>query len=240
LTVYKDEAEARAAGLKPGAYYEQGWKDNHTWVVWRKEDLDPNDRVQFIPLEIPTLRWEVRDEIDKYTTLTVNGLRCVLKANELNDVNRFFYNAYQNIVEAWKESERTKRTGVMTPKLQKMIDKYSATDSPYQWFYNPSAITAWMDQDGRYTTHEHKISTEPGTEGMPMTKREIEEYKMAKEKDAAADKKKGIKEDSSKDIKLDKKAGVKEGGFVPFAKKGKRKPGPTGEYKGKNPAGEKK
>jgi len=64
---------------------------------------------------------------------------------------------------------------------------------------------------------------------------------MAKEKDAAADKKKGIKEDSPKDIKLDKKAGVKEGGFVPFTKKGKgkRKPGPTGEYKGKNNAGEK-
>ena len=49
-------------------------------------------------------------------------------------------------------------------------------------------------------------------------------------KDKAADKKKGIKEGSSQDEAIDKK-----GGFVPFAKKGKgkRKAGPTGEYKGK-------
>lgn len=53
--------------------------------------------------------------------------------------------------------------------------------------------------------------------------------------DKAADKKKGIKQGSPEDLAIDKK-----GGFVPFAKKGKRKAGPTGEYKGKNPAGEKK
>lgn len=154
---YKDQTEARAAGLKPGAAYDGGW------VAWRKEDLDPNDVVTFVPLEIPYQKVYEQDG-KKYSYLTVNGLQCVLCINEVNTVNRFFYNAYQNNLDGVRELEKFKRTG---PK-----------DAPWSeggirgtntWVYMPESRSAWFDEDGREISSGdyYVIDDRPGREGMP-------------------------------------------------------------------------
>lgn len=193
--IFKNEAAAREAGLKPGEGYElpiphtekeyhftpvpQGWaptvvhyETTSTYVKWRKEDLDPNDRVTFTPEEIPN--WRSKDvDGKKYMIFEVNGLECLLILDEPNTVNRIFFNAYEDSRRQAIEVEQFKRDG---PKWRFWrSDNYNAGT----WTFDPEVKTAWLDQNGHYLNpnETYTISTEPGTEGMPMTAREMQEHK---------------------------------------------------------------
>lgn len=155
---FQDEEEARAAGLKPGQAYAGGW------VSWKVEDLDPKDTVSFVPREIQGQRYQDVDG-EKYLYLTVNGLMCVLHLNEINTINRFFYNAYLDNFNGAKALEEFKRKGP-SPAMWDQGGPLGGNT----WYYEGEAHGGWMDQDGKYLrSDEHYSITEPGLEGMPIS-----------------------------------------------------------------------
>lgn len=151
--------------LKPG----EGFGD--TWVKWSKGDLDPNDQVTFVPQEIPNWR-PTEQEGKRYMVFSVNGLECLLTLDEPNTVNRIFFNAYEDSQRQAIEVEQFKRIG---PKSG--LFSYDFPAGPV-WTFDPEPKSAWLDQNGHYLNpnETYTISTEPGTEGMPMSEREVQEH----------------------------------------------------------------
>ena len=168
MTYYATEEEARAAGLKPGEEFRPG-KDGI--IPWRKEDLDPSDRVTFIPLALPGTK--ERDG-EQFLLLTVNGLQCRLQINVENTCNRMFYNAYQDNYKHYQDLEQLKRTGLPLNDYEThLMGGYGLTD--IQWHFDPAPGGAWLDQNGQtIKDNNHTILTD---RDIPMTPEEREEEK---------------------------------------------------------------
>lgn len=118
------------------------------WIPWRKEDLNPEDTVEFVPQPIPTITFPMLDEEGhQKILLDVNDLKCWLTVGVPNRVNRFFKNAYDNAYQAWKELESFKRNGPEAAPWGR-----TGPDGRPAWHYEPMALTFGLDIDGRYLT----------------------------------------------------------------------------------------
>lgn len=166
MTYYATEEEARAAGLKPGEEFGPGIGGV---IPWRKEDLDPNDTVTFVPLPLPGTK---EGDGEQFLLLTVNGLTCNLKINVANTCNRMFYDAYQDNFNQYRELEQLKRTGLPLNDYEThLMGGYGLTD--IQWHFDPAPGGAWLDQHGRTVKDDkHTILTD---RDIPMTPEEREE-----------------------------------------------------------------
>lgn len=131
--------------LKPGSYIMGiDGKPTGNSIPWRKEDLDPNDKVKFVPLPVPGLVFPFADENGmQKIRLDVNNLVCWLTCGVENEVNRFFYNVYQNGLDSYRELEKFKRTG---PAFAPWGAR--GPDGGPAWLYVPQAATFGMDDRG--------------------------------------------------------------------------------------------
>lgn len=139
--------------LPGGTYYgkkEDGSIDRSNvlgWRPWKKEDLDANDVVSFVPAYLPALfKPGIEGPMgEKYIYLDVNNLGCWLQVAHLNTVNRFFYNAYKNLEDQIGALEHFKRNG---PDNAPWGSKFP--DGRRNWHFQPEAYTFGIDLDGRY------------------------------------------------------------------------------------------
>lgn len=158
MTEYKDEGEARAAGLKPGEIYYKS-KNVYTWVQWTKEDLKDQELIQFVPLQIPNQRhYHLGDGKIGYI-LDVNNLKCLLRVGEINVVHKMFYDTYKNNLDQMIELEKFKRTGPESAPWTAGGPWDEATGKGKNtWFYKPEA-SAWLDENGQemYGTQDGKF-----------------------------------------------------------------------------------
>ena len=149
----KTKTLAQRMGVRPGTEYQlKGDPYSLTWVPWEYGDLDPNDRVAFVPLPIPSLfNGGIKDEDGcPMVKMDVNDLECWLTAGKLNTVNRFFYNAYKDSENLWRETERFKRNG---PEFAPW--SHGGMSGQNTWHFQPSVPAFGIDEDGRY------VQTEP-------------------------------------------------------------------------------
>lgn len=118
------------------------------WIPWRKEDLNSEDLVEFVPQPIPSITFPMLDsEGHQKILIDVNDLKCWLTVGVTNKVNRFFKNAYDDAYKAWKELETFKRNGPVSAPWGRV-----GPDGRPSWHYEPMALTFGMDIDGRYLT----------------------------------------------------------------------------------------
>lgn len=139
------EAQAAERRRKPGELTAPG-APNTGWIPWTKADLDAADLVEFVPLPVPSIIYPIPDENGHQKIfLDVNDLKCALTVGVPNRVNRFFYNAYMNAYDTWRELESFKRQGpAWAP--------WGATDPQGRrtWHFDASAVSFGMDDEGRY------------------------------------------------------------------------------------------
>src|SRR5690348_1207087 len=97
------EAAKKAAqekGLwKPGGFVPfKGYESQ--WVAWTKDDLDPNETVQFIAQNpLGTQGGVLYGEKGRTgMVLDVNGLTCAITFYQLNEINKFFYSRYEAMI----------------------------------------------------------------------------------------------------------------------------------------------
>ncbi len=96
--------------LKPGTVLGTGV--NASWVPWTKNDLDPDDLVEFSPLPIPGIVYPFPDENGyQKIRLDINGLVVWFTCGTPNIVNRYFYNEYVDKLANWRAIENFKRNG---------------------------------------------------------------------------------------------------------------------------------
>lgn len=128
---------------KPGTVLPGG-----NWIPWRKDDLNPEDQVEFVPQPVPGLVFPMLDEEGhQKILLDVNDLKCWLTVGVPNKVNRYFKNVYDNCYDAWRELENFKRNGPIVAPWGRF-----GPDGRPAWHYEPMALTFGMDIDGRYLT----------------------------------------------------------------------------------------
>jgi hypothetical protein len=140
-TVDSYAARPHGGRLQPGTVLAGG-----NWVPWRKEDLDQSNKVEFVPAPVPSLVFPMTDEDGRQKIrLDVNDLVCWLTVGVSNHVNRFFYNAYMDAYNSWKELEYFKRHGPEYAPWGR-----TGPDGRPAWHFEPFALTAGMDIDGRY------------------------------------------------------------------------------------------
>lgn len=125
----------RAEGYKPGQATPSGG-----WIPWRYEDINPKDRVEFIPqlvhsLLLPGLKGPHGNAVMK---VDINDLACLFEVGVVNDVARFFYNGYKNSLDGEIELENFKNGG-----------RESAPWDREHWMYRPYAPTFGIDSEGR-------------------------------------------------------------------------------------------
>lgn len=121
---------------------------NVAFVPWRKDDLDSEDTIDFVPQPIPSLVFPLTDEEGRQKIkLDVNDLVCWLTVGVSNKTNRFFYNAYMDSYNSWRELENFKRRG---PEIAPW--GRTGPDGRSAWLYDPAATTFGMDIDGRSLT----------------------------------------------------------------------------------------
>jgi hypothetical protein len=130
---------------KPGTYIvDQQGKPTGATIPWTKQDLDPEDTVEFVPIPVPGLVYPFMDENGyQKIRLDVNNLVCWLTCGVPNKVNRFFWNVYDNSLQGYRELERFKRNGpAWAPWGARGPDGGPA------WLYVPQAATFGMDDRG--------------------------------------------------------------------------------------------
>src|SRR5690348_9620485 len=138
-----DSAGKEPERLKQGTVLPGG-----NWIPWRKQDLNPEDKVPFVPQPVPSLVFPMLDDEGRQKILLdVNDLKCWLTVGVVNEVNQFFKNAYDNAYESWKELENFKRNGPIAAPWGAR-----GPDGRPSWHYEPMALTFGMDIDGRYLT----------------------------------------------------------------------------------------
>jgi hypothetical protein len=138
---------------KPGMILGKPGDPNAPWVPWRKEDLDSTDTVTFSPMPIPSLVFPITDEEGRQKIkLDVNDLVCWLTVGVPNTTNRLFYNAYMNSYDTWKDLENFKRRGPEIAPWGRV-----GPDGRPSWYYDPSAASFGMTDDGRYLPRGQNI-----------------------------------------------------------------------------------
>lgn len=143
--------------LKPGQALPGG-----AWVQWKKDDLDPEDVVTFVPLPIPGMVYPFADELGyQKIKLDINGLVCWLTCGVENTINRFFYNVYEAGLANHRELEAFKRNG---PAYAPWGTR--GPDGRPAWQYTPMAPSFGMNVDG----HSLRIG---GPTPLDMTPSEI-------------------------------------------------------------------
>ena len=144
----EQEQPPRPSRPKPGSLLGNPSDRNVGWVPWRKDDLDPEDTVEFVPQPIPSLVFPMTDEEGRQKIrLDVQDLVCWLTVGVPNKVNKFFYNAYQDAYSTWKELEAFKRRG---PNVAPWGAR--GPDGRPSWHYEPFALSFGLDDDGHYVT----------------------------------------------------------------------------------------
>lgn len=141
---YEQPAIASVNRPRPGTVLGDG--PNASWVPWRREDLDPEDMIEFVPQPVPSLVFPLLDEDGhQVIKLDLNDLVCWMTVGVPNKINRFFYNGYMDCYNNWKDLENFKRKG---PISAPWGDK--GPDGRPTWHYEPMALTFGLDPDGRY------------------------------------------------------------------------------------------
>jgi hypothetical protein len=129
------------AQLRPG----QVIPGTQNWRPWNRNDLDPENMVSFVPMPVPGLVFPlIDDEGRQKIKLDVNDLVCWLTCGIENRVNMFFYQAYKNSYDQWRELEYFKRHG---PSYAPWGT--SGEDGQGAWKYIPVAASFGMTADGR-------------------------------------------------------------------------------------------
>lgn len=132
----------------PGSLTGRPGDRNVGWIPWRKEDLNPDDSIDFVPAPVPTLVFPMTDEEGRQKIrLDVNDLVCWLTVGVPNRVNKFFKNAYDNGFDTWRELENFKRKGPSVAPWGQV-----GPDGRPSWYYDPMTISFGMDDDGHAIT----------------------------------------------------------------------------------------
>lgn len=130
------------AGAMPGSKVGDG--PGATWIPWSINHLNKDDVVSVWPEPIPGLLYPAYDKQGRQKLcVDVNGLRCWMTVGVPQQINRFFFNAYQNALDMWHEAEQFKREG---PPGASWGDK----DGNNTWRVTDGAPSFGMDIDGRY------------------------------------------------------------------------------------------
>lgn len=147
--VVPQQVEPQTPGKpRPGSLTGRIGERNVGWVPWRKDDLNPDDAIDFVPAPVPTLVFPMTDEEGRQKIrLDVNDLVCWLTVGVPNRVNKFFKNAYDNAFDTWRELENFKRKGPA-------VAPWGAVgpDGRPSWYYDPMTLSFGMDDDGHAIT----------------------------------------------------------------------------------------
>lgn len=113
---------------------------------WTREDLEGQDKFDFVPQFIPGAVHPIEDANGKFHIfLDVNNLQCCLTVWELNRVSGMFYWAYKNIEDQWKLTEEFKKKGPINgPHVTGGLGGQNT------WYYQGQAPAAWINLEGGY------------------------------------------------------------------------------------------
>lgn len=149
LVVESDKEEVVRDGRpRPGSLLGDPRDRNVGWVPWRKDDLDPNEYIEFVPAPVPSLVFPMTDEEGRQKIrLDVNDLVCWLTVGIPNRVNKFFHNAYMDAYNSWRELEAFKRRGPAFAPWGSV-----GPDGRPSWYFEPVALSFGMDENGHAIT----------------------------------------------------------------------------------------
>lgn len=133
-------APVNAPNLKPG----QLIPGTQNWRPWTKQDLDPEDMVEFVPLPVPSLLYPMVDDLGRQKIrLDINNLGVWFTVGEVTRVNRFYWNPYNDAYLQWKELENFKRFGPIGAPWG------NGEPGNPAWKYIPFAPSFGMTEEGR-------------------------------------------------------------------------------------------
>lgn len=144
----EDTSRVNSGRPRPGSLLGDQYDRNVGWVPWRKDDLNGEDMVDFVPAPVPSVVFPMSDEEGRQKIrLDVNDLVCWLTVGVPNHVNRFFYNAYIDAYNSWRELENFKRKGPA-------VAPWGSTgpDGRPSWYFEPMALSFGMDENGHAVT----------------------------------------------------------------------------------------